>query len=405
MENGFSKGIRSLDMLRRILPEGNRLFVWCYDYSGCIKETTCPDPSWAGFFEHLKGKEKLRWTKEGQKVPHLIGSSIGLNWAAVYEDRREPNLIFLLGPFFLSQPVPEEIRRSLPAAAWASSLLRTMDQIPVIPFGVLVHYVILLHNSLNDDHLDTSVFMEAPDTIVPLTLPDIRRDRAQIYEAEQAILRHVREGDLNYRFALELSSTLSPGVPVHGKDPLRSAKTSIIVFTSLVCRAAMEGGLSPEVAYPLGDSYIQAAEDCRDSSDLTPLAMAMYHDFIFRVHQLRSGPAYTPVIQKCCDYIELSSDHPVSARELSALTGYTEYYLTDKFKKETGISVSQYVRRARIERVKMLLSSTSLSIQEIADQLHFNTPNYLIRCFREETGLTPAAFRKLRKEEDHQSRS
>ena len=58
-----------------------------------------------------------------------------------------------------------------------------------------------------------------------------------------------------------------------------------MVFTSLVTRAAMEGGLSPEIAYPVGDAYIQAAEDCRDSAELAVLANAMYHDFIYRVHE------------------------------------------------------------------------------------------------------------------------
>ena len=50
----------------------------------------------------------------------------------------------------------------------------------------------------------------------------------------------------NYQAVLQRSIRLSPGVPVQGQDPLRQMKTSIIVFTTLVCRAAMEGGLSPE---------------------------------------------------------------------------------------------------------------------------------------------------------------
>ena len=41
---------------------------------------------------------------------------------------------------------------------------------------------------------------------------------------------------------------ISAGVPVRSDDALRQSKTSIIVFTSLVCRAAIEGGLSPEEA-------------------------------------------------------------------------------------------------------------------------------------------------------------
>ena len=208
------------------------------------------------------------------------------------------------------------------------------------------------------------------------------------------MLQMVRNGDINYHNALQNSSMLSPGVPVQGQDPLRQAKTSIVVFTSLVCRAAMEGGLSPEIAYALGDSCIQSAEACRDSGELSALAHAMYHDFIFRVHHLRTNPNYSHAIQKCCDYIELSLDRKIRTSDLASLVGYTEYYLTEKFKKETGISVSNYIRFAKIERAKVLLESTDLSVNEIADRLAFHTVNYFIQRFKETTGFTPAQYRK-----------
>lgn len=213
------------------------------------------------------------------------------------------------------------------------------------------------------------------------------------------MLQMVRDGDINYQRVFQNSVALSPGVPVRGKDPLRQTKTSVIVFTSLVCRAAMEGGLSPEIAYSLGDSYIQACEDCRDSGELSALAHAMYHDFIHKVHQLRVNPGMSHAIQKCCDYIELNLGSRIRAFDLAALVGYTEYYLTVKFKKETGMSVSSYVRAARVERAKLMLRSGDLSVKEIADALAFNTPGYFIQNFREVTGLTPAEYRRKVREE------
>jgi AraC-like DNA-binding protein len=155
----------------------------------------------------------------------------------------------------------------------------------------------------------------------------------------------------------------------------------------------MEGGLSPEIAYPLGDSYIQTTEDCRDSGELSALANAMYHDFIYRVHYARANPNYSHAIQKCCDYIELSLDRRIRTTDLAALVGYTEYYLTEKFKKETGKPITAYIRDAKIERAKILLQTTELSVADISEALAFNTPNYFIQSFRNVTGTTPAQFR------------
>ena len=109
---------------------------------------------------------------------------------------------------------------------------------------------------------------------------------------------------------------------------------------------------------------------------------------------MRTNPDYSHAIQKCCDYIELSLDRKIRTADLAALVGYTEYYLTEKFKKETGQSVSSYIRFVKVERAKILLETTDLSIKEIADQLAFNTVNYFIQSFREVTGYTPAQYRK-----------
>jgi AraC-like DNA-binding protein len=62
------------------------------------------------------------------------------------------------------------------------------------------------------------------------------------------------------------------------------------------------------------------------------------------------------------------------------------------------LSVSDYVRQAKINRAKTLLQSTGLSVSEIAERLAFNSDNYLIRVFKELEGCTPAAFREKRKE-------
>ena len=63
----------------------------------------------------------------------------------------------------------------------------------------------------------------------------------------------------------------------------RQSKTNIIVFTSLVCRAAIEGGLSPEEAYALGDSYIQSAENAKTLDDLEPVS----YTHLRKAHSIR----------------------------------------------------------------------------------------------------------------------
>lgn len=405
VDQQITQGEQNLLLLQRLIPDGEKLYVWCYDSSGSFIAASCPaedHPLLEESFRILGGMEKLlRYAEESDNTrPLIIGSPIGMQWALSYESERNRRLVFVVGPVFYTEPLEHQVRSTLypfvqsgDHAAWAGALARCLWKIPVMSYAIFTRYVLMVHNTLTGQQLGLDA-LESGEPEQRQVDPAGERNRSKVYLAERAMLQMVRNGDINYQNALQRSIRQSPGVPVRGQDPLRQMKTSIVVFTTLVSRAAIEGGLSPEVAYALGDSYIQSAEDSRDSGELSALAHAMYHDFIYRVHHLRTNPNYSHAIQKCCDYIELSLDRKIRTADLAALVGYTEYYLTEKFKKETGQSVSSYIRYAKVERAKVLLEDSDLSVREIADSLAFNTPNYFIQSFKDVTGYSPAQYRK-----------
>ena len=61
---------------------------------------------------------------------------------------------------------------------------------------------------------------------------------------------------------------------------------------------------------------------------------------------------------------------------------------------ETGMSINDYIKNAKIERAKTLLLATDRSIQEICDQLNFGSRSFFAETFKEITGIPPAAFRE-----------
>ena len=406
MDQNLTRGEQNLLLLESIIPRSEKLYVWCCREDGETVASSCPKEEQALLersFRFLGAADRMLELAGNakQRAPFLIGPPIGMQWAVTFETERRRRLIFLVGPVFYAAPSERQLRSSLrpftdsaEGARWSSELIAALPRLPVMPYAVFARYAAMVHNTLTGEQL-------GPEALgSPLSGSGVHaaaagaRDREKVYLAERALLNMVRNGDINYHAVIQRSVNLSPGVPVQGGDPLRQMKTSIVVFTTLVSRAAMEGGLSPEIAYALGDSYLQSAEDCRDSGELAALANAMYHDFIYRVHHLRTNPSCSHAIQKCCDYIELSLDRKIRVADLAALVGYSEYYLTEKFKKETGLAVSQYIRFAKVERARVLLESTELSVREIAERLAFNTVNYFIQSFRETAGCTPAQYRK-----------
>lgn len=69
-------------------------------------------------------------------------------------------------------------------------------------------------------------------------------------------------------------------------------------------------------------------------------------------------------------------------------------YLSDLLRTLTGLNTQQHIHNRLIESAKAILSTTTLSVSEIAYQLGFDYPQSFSRLFKTKTSLTPLAFRK-----------
>ena len=57
------------------------------------------------------------------------------------------------------------------------------------------------------------------------------------------------------------------------------------------------------------------------------------------------------------------------------------------------MSINNYIKIARVERAKLLLTTTQLSIQQISEQLCFGTRSFFDDTFKKIVGTAPAAYR------------
>ena len=393
---------QNMELFSELIQCGGNIYTWCYNADGSLLQSNCPEAGFlSGAFDLFGCKKKMLDYGSRHTTPVTLGTAIGMTWAAAFEkDGSALKRAWVIGPVFYQDVSLRGIEHGLQyynsletSVAWTMQLYEVLKTVPVLQCTVLHRYALMMHYCLTGNHLTISDINNQPLPEVENAAQAPDHDRHKVYMAERAMLQMVRTGDLNYKQALSASFGISAGVPVHSDDALRQSKTSIIVFISLVCRAAIEGGLSPEEAYALGDDYIQATESAKTQDDLNPLPMMMYDDFIRRVHKCRTNPKLSTQVQKCVDYIEMHLEEKIRAADLAALVGYTEYYLTHKFKEETGLSVTDYAKFAKIERAKVLLTSTDMTVQDIAASLSFSTRNYFSRIFQEVTGQTPMEYR------------
>lgn len=197
------------------------------------------------------------------------------------------------------------------------------------------------------------------------------KDRMVNYMAQDAVLQNIRDGNLNYHEDYNRLVHIGTGTKVETENAIERGKLSVVSFISLCMQAAIQGGVLPDVAYSRGDMYTQEVLRAKTYGDLVDVSHTMYEDLLLCVHELHVNKQVSPTIQACCNYIREYVDTDLSIRSLADRLGYSEYYLSRKFSKEMGVSISYYIRAAKVERAKVLLRCTSDSIEKISDDLFF----------------------------------
>ena len=87
---------------------------------------------------------------------------------------------------------------------------------------------------------------------------------------------------------------------------------------------------------------------------------------------------------------------------ISEKMGYDYTYLANVFSEVKGTTIQQFIILNKIERVKELLLYDELTLTEISYRLHYSSVAHLSNQFKKETGMTPSQFKRLRKP-GHQS--
>lgn len=103
---------------------------------------------------------------------------------------------------------------------------------------------------------------------------------------------------------------------------------------------------------------------------------------------------YSKKVADSIDYINKNLfNQSLSLTDIAENINVHKVYLCRIFKEETGENVTQYILKARIEKSKEIILSTSHKLYEISDKLGFNSPQQFSILFKKVTGITPNQFR------------
>lgn len=403
---------REIQMFSRMLLELEGIYTWEFGSELTLRNTNCPYPEfWARYFHSSTCDAFLRQHLAAElhmnAFPVILADEENFVWCAIptFEEGALQE-IYMIGPFLTATIALPPLAKKVSVPGLTSrSVLSYLQEVPVVAITNIFTYAIQLFYLITQKKCSAHDFVMQPsashleDTgFTDIPFDDDESSPAPKHDSvdfEQLYLRLIREGNLEYRAYLTQYKqigrvgTLAPG------DPLRQAKNEGIVSCTMTKQAAVEGGMDPETAYTLSDYYIQSFESAKSITDVYMCIGAMQDDFIHRVHTVRLRNAhYSDKVSRCLSYIDFHITEKLSLDSIAEVLGYSAYYLSALFKKETGQTLNSYIKQKRVEYAKESLQYSSLDISTISDMLHFASPSHFGKIFKESTGETPGEYRK-----------
>lgn len=216
------------------------------------------------------------------------------------------------------------------------------------------------------------------------------------FEMEKTLYQFIAEGKptemkaFYQKMILDIPS-LKVVVGKTSHNRLKQLKYAAVSAVAIACRAAIWGGAIEARAYAKSDEVILTIDETANIADVLLIELRTLLEYAEMVRETKSMQNCSVAVRACIEYITVHTHEPISLEKLADGSSYTKEYLAKIFKKEIGISISDFILRTRVDEAKKLLIS-GVSCCDTAHILGFSPQSYFIRQFKKVTGMTPKTF-------------
>jgi len=219
-----------------------------------------------------------------------------------------------------------------------------------------------------------------------------RNSPEEIYRHECAVVQAVTDGD--YEKALKTSNLLLTALAPEYVCDLREYLGLYHWANALYRKAAQDNGIPPYLVQELYYRMYLASDNCHTYAAYVSLQIHLLTAYCDLCREY-STKDYSPIIRQVVNYIRLNLSQDLDIQTIARNAGFSQTYITHKFKDEVGMPPSKFILEQRIRLAKKMLATSNKPISEIASDVGVPDWSYFSRLFKKSTGKSPSEFRKL----------
>lgn len=151
--------------------------------------------------------------------------------------------------------------------------------------------------------------------------------------------------------------------------------------------------MEADEAFLLNDAFIQRSERFNNLQQITNLQYNMVLDFADRMSSIRQGEKPTQLTISISNYVRRHFSEKICVENIARELFMSRPYLSAKFSREAGISLTDFILKQKTKEAKRLLCCSDKSAAAISSYLGFSSQSHFSRVFRKYSGKTPAGYR------------
>lgn len=313
---------------------------------------------------------------------------------------------FSVGPFLESRPDDSHIQKNMFRCRIPDTLFNDVAEfyasIPVLEnIAMFENFTRNLASGLfgQEYHVlylpdtESSIYKHANMTLRLRQNPQLAMYRIEErYETERQMMSAISNGDYNRAHEYHQKFTTYYIQP-RTDNLLHNFQNFQIILNTLCRKAAELGGVHPLYIDDLSTKFAIAINEARSQRELQHIAGDMIHKYCILVKNY-ALKGYSQAVKDVISYIDFHYAEDLGLAFFADMLNLTKNYLSSLFKKETGLTLTDYIHQVRVRQAITLINSTSLPISTIATACGYNDINYFIRIFKKIFGISPKQYQK-----------
>ncbi|MHA2852385.1 response regulator transcription factor [Paenibacillus lautus] len=138
--------------------------------------------------------------------------------------------------------------------------------------------------------------------------------------------------------------------------------------------------------------YFRKIDEARYAGE----AIAVVEAFIREAERAigETNTSVNPNMDRLLEYIQDHYADPITLTGVARQFHFNASYLSSYFASYNGEGFSEYLNKIRLEKAMELLLTTELTISEISASVGYSDQSYFTKVFKKQTGISPSQFRR-----------